>query len=70
MLYRFRADVAFDAEDLPQAVFEQAKQVLSRARKIVSLDNPEGEVSFIEIHRCYHDETPSKPCEIIKRIEL
>lgn len=70
MLYRVRLDLAFDAEDVPQAIFDRAEQVLSRAMKIASRDNPTGELSFIEIHKCYHDEEPSKPCEIIKRIEL
>ena len=70
MLYRVRLDLAFTTEDIPQAVFDKAKQVLSTAIKIASVDNPAGEVSFIEIHKCYHDETLSKPCEIIKRIEL
>ena len=70
MLYRIRLDLAFDAEDIPQAVFDKAKQVLAKAVKITSRDSPQGEVSFIEIHKCYHDESPAKPCEIIKRVEL
>jgi len=70
MLYRVRLDLAFDTEDIPQAIFGRAEQALSGAVKMVSGDNPMGEVSFIEIHKCYHDEDPSKPCEIIKRIEL
>lgn len=70
MLYRVRIDIAFDTEDISRDVFDKAKAVLSKAKKIVSTDNPEGEVSFIEIHKCYHDQTPSLPCEIIERIEL
>ena len=70
MLYRVRLDLAFDAEDISQAIFDKAKQVLSKAVKIASQDNAEGEPSFMEIHKCYHDEDPSKPCEIIRRIEL
>lgn len=70
MLYRVRIDLAFDAEDIPQAIFGKAKSILPKAVKIASRDNPTGEVSFIEIHKCYRDETPTKPCEIIKRIEV
>lgn len=70
MLYRIRLDLAFDKENISQAVFDKAKEVLSKAVKIANQDNPMGEVSYIEIHKCYHDETPSKPCEIIKRIEV
>lgn len=70
MLFRIRLDLAFDKEDIPQAVFDKAKEVLSKAVKIANKDNPMGEVSFIEIHKCFHDEDPPRPCEIIKRIEL
>ena len=70
MLYRVRLDLAFNTEDIPQAVFDKAKQVLAKAVKIASTDNPTGELSFIEVHRCYHDESPAKPCEVIKRVEL
>ena len=70
MLYRVRLDLAFNTEDIPQAVFDKAKQVLAKAVKIASTDNPTGELSFIEVLRCYHDESPAKPCEIIKRVEL
>ncbi len=70
MLYRVRIDLCFNAEDISQAVFDRAKQVLSQAVKIARQGEPTGEISFIEIHKCYHDEDPPKPCEIIKRIEV
>jgi len=64
MLYRIRLDLAFDTEDIPQTVFDKAKKVLLKAVKIAN------EVSYIEIHKCFHDEDPTKPCEMIKRIEV
>jgi hypothetical protein len=70
MLYRIRLDIAFDNEDVPQTIYSQAEQALSEATKIVSKDNTVDEVSFIEIHKCYHDEDTNKPCEVIRRIEL
>ncbi len=70
MLYRVKLDLAFDAEDISKAVFDKAKGVLKKAVKVASRDNPAGEVSFIEIHKCYHDEGSGKPCEIISRIEV
>lgn len=70
MLYRVRIDLCFDAEDISQAVFNKAELVLSKAVKIAVVGKPTGEVSFIEIHKCYHDENPTKPCEIIKRSEV
>ena len=27
------------------------------------------ETSRIEVHKCYHDETPAKPCEVIYQWE-
>jgi len=70
MLYRVRIDLCFNTEDISQAVYDKAKQVLSKAVKIIRQGEPTGEVSFIEIHKCYHDENEPKPCEIIKRTEV
>lgn len=70
MLYRIRIDLCFDAEETPRTIFDRAKQVLARAVKIARQGEPTGEVNFIEIHKCYHDEDPAKPCEIVKRIEV
>lgn len=70
MLYRVRIDLCFNAEETPQAIFDKAKQVLLKAVKIARQGEPTGEISFIEVHRCFHDEEPTKPCEIIKRIEV
>ena len=70
MLYRVRIDLAFNTEDISQAVFDKAKTVLSKAVKIARQGEPTNEISFIEIHKCYHDEELPKPCEIIERIEV
>ena len=70
MLYRVRLDLAFDTENVPQAIFDKAKAVLVKAVKLATGLNYPGETSYIEIHKCYHDETPARPCEIIKRIEV
>jgi len=69
MLYRVKLDLAFDKEDIGQAVFDKAKAVLSKAVKTAK-SGEEGEISFIEIHKCYHDEELPKPCEIMERIEV
>jgi len=69
MLYRVKLDLAFDREEIGQAVFDKAKAVLSKAKKIAK-PSGQGEISFIEIHKCYHDEAENKPCEMIKRIEV
>ena len=71
MLYRVRVDLCFEAEDKPQAIFDKAESFLASTVKLIGERAVEvGESSFIEIHRCYHDEDPPKPCEVIKRIEV
>jgi len=70
MLYRVRLDLAFATEEIPRDIWARAEAMLTRVVKIANKDNPMGEPSFIEIHKCYHDEDPAKPCEIITRIEV
>ena len=70
MLYRVRIDLAFNTEDISQAVFDKAKTVLSKAVRITRQGEPTGEINFVEIHKCYHDEESTRPCEIIERIEV
>ena len=70
MLYRARIDLCFDKEATAQTIIDGAKSALSEAVMVARQDEPTGEISFIEIHKCYHDEEPTKPCEIIERIEV
>ncbi|HUV56734.1 MAG TPA: hypothetical protein VMV84_05810 [Dehalococcoidales bacterium] len=70
MLYRARIDLCFDKEDTARTILDGAKSVLSEAVRIAKQDKPTGEISFVEIHKCYHDEEPTRPCEIIERIEV
>jgi len=70
MLYRARIDLCFDKEDTARTILDGAKSVLSEAAKITRQYELIDEVSFVEIHKCYHDEELPKPCEIIERIEV
>ena len=70
MLYRARIDICFDREDTARTILDRAKSVLSKAVRITRQGEPTGEISFVEIHKCYHDEELPKPCEIIERIEF
>ena len=70
MLYRARIDLCFDREDTARTILNGAKSVLSEAVRITSQGEPTAEISFVEIHKCYHDEEIPKPCEIIERIEV
>jgi len=68
MKYRIRLDLIFDEkEDAMKAFnFLKKKRVLFRT---IRKGEPNEERSVLEIHKCYHDEDPTKPCEIIERIE-
>ncbi len=71
MLYRVKLDLPFISLKDAQALVTQAKLALPKVTKMpVVGNNLSAEASFIEIHKCYHDEILSKPCEIIERIEL
>ena len=64
MLYRVRLDLAFQSYDPAHDILDKALDHLSEARTInPGQDNEER--GSIETHRCYHDETPSLPCQII-----
>jgi len=68
MLYRVRINLCFDEEDIADGVYEKARSILNKAKKLAN--GNEFEETFIEIHKCYHDESVNKPCEIIKRIDI
>jgi len=68
MKYRIRLDLIFDEkEDAMKAFnFLKEKRVLFRT---IRKGEPNEERSILEIHKCYHDEDPTKPCGIIEYIE-
>ena len=61
MKYRVTIDVAFDDEEAARKVYEAARQAFPQARSLNSMERKK-----ISIHRCFHDETPFKPCEPIE----
>jgi len=68
MFYRIRIDLAFDQQPPPGRIKELAATMLAQAITI----NP-GKVNqergFILIEKCYHDESPVKPCEVLAMLE-
>jgi len=68
MKYRIRLDLIFDEEEDAMKAFNflKEKRVLFRT---IRKGEPNEERSILEIHKCYHDEDPTKPCEIIEHIE-
>lgn len=61
MIYQVRANIFFehlsDAEDL---VSKCAKAMYDAV--VVHPDQPNQEGCAVELIKCYHDETPTKPC--------
>ncbi len=53
----------FDTEAEAKVLFEKKKGDLKKAK------TKDGIVPSSHIHKCYHDETPNKPCEVIERWE-
>ena len=37
---------------------------------ILGLNKPEEEIAYCDLGKCYHDESPNKPCEKIERYEI
>ena len=69
MKYRVRLDLSFEKQSDAQALMTYAKTLTSKA---VSLN--EGavneEIAYCDIHKCMHDEVPTRPCEKIERVEV
>ena len=65
MIYRIRCDLMTEKENVANIGWQKIKDFLNDPNIINLLE----EKSFIEYEHCYHDETPTKPCEIIERHE-
>ena len=68
MKYRVRCDLAFDTEKDAREIWDIVKAKKPKA-KIIKEGEPEEERPRGDIHRCRHDETPVKPCEIIEEFK-
>lgn len=60
MKYRIMLSLAFDDEDDAMDVWDKVKDAWEKGSHLED-DNA-------NIHRCYHDEEPTKPCEIIEEL--
>lgn len=65
MFYRSKIDLAFPEQKEALKAIEKAVDVLSFAITL-NPGMPSEERGFIIVEKCYHDEDPTKPCEIIK----
>jgi len=69
MRYRVRIDAAFPNQSDADAFMVQAKTFIAKANSI-NEDKDNAEISFVDYEKCFHDETPTKPCERIERKEV
>ena len=67
MRYRIRIDLAFPTEAPHLALLNHALGFFPKAVTINPGDINE-EVGFITTEKCYHDEEPGRPCEIIEEL--
>jgi len=66
--YRVSASVYLDEEGEAIRIFEGLK----RARDLfltIRRGEPNEQRSFVALERCYHDEEPPRPCEVVERTE-
>jgi len=69
MKYRVRLDLSFNEETDAQALMDYARGLASKAVNTNEGKDNE-EISFIEKHKCYHDEGKECPRESKVRLEL
>ena len=75
MQLRFRVDICVPVKYKKEleALFDAAEALMAKSVEDHIEQGPIehiGEPTFLELHKCYHDEAVNKPCEIIKRIEV
>lgn len=62
MIYQVRANLFFhskaDADELVESIVSAMNDAI-----VVHPDEPNQEGCSVELIKCYHDETPTKPCE-------
>ena len=65
MFYRVIATLAFTIEDEATDFYHDCEIALPKASTI-NPNQPNIERGTIRMQKCYHDETPTKPCEVLK----
>ena len=60
MKYRIVLALAFDDENEALDAWDKVKDAWDKANQLDS--------DYANIHRCYHDEDPTKPCEVIEEL--
>ena len=69
MKHRVRIDLSFGKESEAKALIAYAKTLVGKAVSINEGEDNE-EIAYCDHVKCYHDEVPTKPCEVIERVEV
>lgn len=69
MIYRIRIDLAFTDKDPCDDILDKARDHLAQAI-VINPDQLDEERGFITLEKCYHDENPARPCEVIEHLEV
>lgn len=64
MFYRIRIDMAFTEEDAVRDIEDKTLDHLANA-VVINPGHTNQEIGYIRLEKCYHDEQPPKPCELI-----
>lgn len=66
MFYRIRVDLAYPEDTNPKAILAKAKDLLYTS-VIINPGQINEERGYITLEKCYHDDDPTKPCEVIQQ---
>jgi len=69
MNYRIKIDLAYPSDTNPRSILAHTQSLLEGA-VIINPGTPTEERGYIQLEKCYHDEHPTRPCEIIDYIQL
>ena len=65
MNYRVRVDAPFN--DLPPTDWlRRIRDYFLANAHTINPSQPHEEIGFVSLEKCYHDEDPSKPCDVIE----
>lgn len=65
MIYQVRANLFFTSHDEAVDFFGDCQRALGKS-VVVHPDDPQAERPRVELIKCFHDETPSMPCDIVE----
>lgn len=69
MFYRIRVDLAYPVDINPKAILAFTKDLMANAI-IINPSQLNEERGYITLEQCYHDEDPTKPCDIIENWQV